>query len=323
MLPAGSKPNDSYGLVIAQASTSLSAGGTGSGTSPTAGVTITPLGNGWVQYSGTYMYADPTRLANIGFAALSTGSGDPSVGNFIDNWQIQLQPYLEFSAASAQGSEGTGGGSNSPANRPAIRIGGTVPVGFTASVVVTVTGGTAIIGQDYSLNNTFQTGNTTATVNIMIPPGTYDGASASSIFPIPFAINPENTIESNETVTFQIGTPTNATLASVAACGTAPVAASTYTIINDDVTAAQVTLSGRAVTADGRGAAGVLLTLTPASGVIRIARTSPFGYFSFSGIQAGSVVILHISSKQYIFEPSSLVLSASEDLNDIIFTAGN
>jgi len=316
-LPVGSKPANLYDFPIATVRTNNSGGGAAPTAAANATVAFAAAGNGWRRYSGTFAYTGTTQVVNIGFVALSSVGG-LGVGNFIDDWQITLSPYVEFSPASDSGNEGSAGGSNTPANRPAIRIGGTL----TAPVTITfqVAGGSATIGTDYSLSVPFASGNTTSTASITIPVGTYDGASAASLFPVPFSIAADTGTELNETVDFAITSAPGVTIASIGACGTPPITNSTYTILNDDiVTAAGVTVSGRVLTADGRGLARNYVILTDSQGNSRTAMTSTFGYFRFDEVQAGETYVLSVSTKRYQFAPQ--IVSVNDSITGLDFRA--
>lgn len=88
-------------------------------------------------------------------------------------------------------------------------------------------------------------------------------------------------------------------------------------------TAANVSISGRAVTADGRGITNLNVRLTKADGTIQTAKTSAFGYFQFDEIEGGQTVILQISGKKYVFSNSTKIISLTDNVSDIIFTADN
>lgn len=317
-LPAGSVAADSYSYPIVRVSTTNN--GT-QGAPPTGGGTINPsaLVNNWRRYSGTYTYSGPTRMVNIGFVAVSTAGGNVTVGNFLDQWQIQLAPYLEFSASSDSGFEGTGG-SNTAANRPGIRISGNV----TANVTLTVrhTGGTATIGEDFSMSIPYQYGNASNTAVITIPPGTYDGVSESSIFRIPFSVGTDMSLEADETANFQVINVTGATVANLTTCTAAPIQTMSYTILNDDLTTAGgVNLAGRVLAADGRGIPRALVTLTTGDGDQRTAITNHFGYYRFLDITAGDFVILGVTAKNRTFASPTMAFIVNEDLAQVDFTA--
>ncbi|MFT3743383.1 MAG: DUF4394 domain-containing protein [Pyrinomonadaceae bacterium] len=59
---------------------------------------------------------------------------------------------------------------------------------------------------------------------------------------------------------------------------------------------APANVSGRVTTADGRGASSVTVSMTDATGYVRAARTSSFGYYSFSGIPSGATYVVQARS---------------------------
>ncbi|HEX7803242.1 MAG TPA: hypothetical protein VF471_10870 [Pseudoxanthomonas sp.] len=181
-------------------------------------------GNGWVDYTGTFSYSGATGTNSLGFESISTGSGSNTVGNFLDNIQIDLRPFVEFVQPSSSTPESA---SN---NRPTLRINGTV---FTAfDVVVTITGGTATLGTDYA------TPGNSATLTVTIPVGTYDGVSAASLFALPITVTQDLLVESNETIQLQVqpapASPAPYLLNSSASCGGVAQTTWTYTIVDDD-----------------------------------------------------------------------------------------
>ncbi|MGH9947716.1 MAG: FG-GAP-like repeat-containing protein, partial [Pyrinomonadaceae bacterium] len=86
-------------------------------------------------------------------------------------------------------------------------------------------------------------------------------------------------------------------------------------------TAANVSVSGRVLTADGRGLRNAIVTLTDQQGVTRRSITSSFGYYRFEDIEAGQTYVVAVSSKRYQFTPR--VISVTDELNDLNFTAEN
>ena len=181
-------------------------------------------GNGWVDYTGTFAYSGATGTNSLGFESISTGSGSNTVGNFLDNIEIDLRPFLEFVQPNSSTPESA---SN---NRPTLRVNGTVLSAF--DVVVTITGGTATLGTDYTTP-----GNST-TLTVSIPAGTYDGMSAASLFALPVAVTQDLLVEGNETIFFSVqpatGSPAPYLLNSSASCGAAAQTTWTYTIADDD-----------------------------------------------------------------------------------------
>ena len=83
-------------------------------------------------------------------------------------------------------------------------------------------------------------------------------------------------------------------------------------------TAAAVSISGRVLTPEGRGLMNARVILTDSNGNSRSAATSAFGYFHLADVEAGTTVVLSVSSKRYSFAPQ--VVSVTEDLTGINFT---
>ncbi len=85
--------------------------------------------------------------------------------------------------------------------------------------------------------------------------------------------------------------------------------------------AAGVSVTGRVITANGRGIRNSIVSLTDSSGETRTAVTSSFGYYTFDEIQVGQTYILSVSSKRYRFTDSSRVISVMDALADADFMA--
>jgi hypothetical protein len=86
-------------------------------------------------------------------------------------------------------------------------------------------------------------------------------------------------------------------------------------------TAATASVSGRILTADGRGIRNVLVTMTGANGAARMTFSGSFGYFTFEDVPVGEVYVLSVRAKQFSFSQSSLAISVQEDLSGISFIA--
>lgn len=209
---------DSTANTVAVLSSTTVAGGVpvclDSGSVDNLSCTVGAGGNGWADYSGSFNWNGTSGNHNFGFQAAG-GSGS---GNFLDDIQITLRPYLEFDPVTYSTREG-----QAVPWLPTIRITGTVPAGGI-TVLVNVTGGSATAGSDYSAG---------ANVNVLIPAGTYD----DNRFPIPIAILDDSVIEDNETVLVQVLPDAAAyTLASTTTCGSAAAQnTATLTIVDNDV----------------------------------------------------------------------------------------
>ncbi|MBX3243223.1 MAG: carboxypeptidase regulatory-like domain-containing protein [Acidobacteria bacterium] len=328
-LPDGSKPADSYNYPILRVSTANDGNPNGQAIPPggssmlTTNRTNVSAGNGWRRYGGRYLYTGPTQVVNLGFSAVSTAGGNVTIGNFIDDWNIQLAPYVEAAAVDTAALEGSSGGSHTPANgsRPALRISGTVGTGG-AMVTVNVIGGTGIAGFDYSMTEPFAFGNTTNSVLISIPAGTYDGVN-TGVFNLPFSTNGDTVIESNRTVEFEVGSVSgNAVLASLGSCGQAPITQFTHTIVDDDMPSSSgITVTGRVLESAGRGISQAKVILTDSEGNIRNVSTNGFGYFQFESLKAGETFIVSVSSRRHTFRESTRVFMADGLIEEIVFTA--
>ncbi len=162
-------------------------------------------------------YSGASGVQRVQFTTTDAGS----VGNFLDSISIDLVPFLEYSVASASGNE-----SIPTANLPTLVVSGNVPTAFT--VPVTVTGGTATLGTDYTTP-----GNAT-TFNVTIPAGNYSLQAIA----LGISITNDAVREFDETITLSVGTGSNHIISSTGTCGSAGRATTTYTIINDDATRA-------------------------------------------------------------------------------------
>lgn len=86
-------------------------------------------------------------------------------------------------------------------------------------------------------------------------------------------------------------------------------------------TAAEVTVSGRVQTADGRGIRNVVITMTSASGETYRTISSAFGYFLFTEIPVGEIYIVSVLAKLYRFSDATQVHTILEETNNLVFVA--
>ena len=210
---------------ILRASTSNTGAGTivscQSGSSVgTATLCTTSTTNTWADYRGSFVWNGTSGVKSAGFGAISAAGGT-TVGNLLDAITLTLKPYLEFNTPPASGLE-------SLANPTAvgIKVAGIVSTAFT--VPITVTGGTATLGVDYT------TPGGGSTFNVTIPVGNY---TTGVTVPLGITIINDTIAETNETITFSVAPSTSASAyvtASTIACGGAAVLTTTYTILDDD-----------------------------------------------------------------------------------------
>lgn len=85
--------------------------------------------------------------------------------------------------------------------------------------------------------------------------------------------------------------------------------------------AAEVAISGRVLTAGGAGIRNARLTLVAPNGETRSALTSSFGFYRFDDVPVGATYVISISAKRYSFSPRSIVVTVSDKISDVDFTA--
>jgi 6-phosphogluconolactonase len=80
-------------------------------------------------------------------------------------------------------------------------------------------------------------------------------------------------------------------------------------------------IAGRIATAGGVGVSNAVVRLVSMDGTTTlVARTSPFGYYSFPSVQTGRTYTLTPSRKGYVFSPTSIVHDHTADVGDLDFT---
>ena len=167
----------------------------------------------WNVNSGTVTYTGASGFQRVQFTTTNTGS----FGNFLDGIQLTLRPFIQLSLATGSGVE-----SIASANLPTLRISGTLTAAI--NVNITVTGGTATRGTDYT------TPGGGANFTVSVPAGTYYDTAV----PLGIAITSDSTVEGNETIALSLAAGTGYTIGHSTTCGSAAQTTSTYTIVNDD-----------------------------------------------------------------------------------------
>jgi len=167
----------------------------------------------WSVNSGTTTYTGASGLQRVQFTTSDPGS----FGNFLDAIQLSLRPFIQISTASSTGAESV----------PSAGIATLLVTGSTASAIsinITITGGTAVRGTDYT------TPGGGATFTVTVPAGTYYNTAV----PLGITITDDTVLESSETITFSLGAGTGYTLGNTATCGAAVQTTGTYTITDND-----------------------------------------------------------------------------------------
>jgi subtilisin-like proprotein convertase family protein len=101
------------------------------------------------------------------------------------------------------------------------------------------------------------------------------------------------------------------------------VSTATLNITTTMPTAASVAVTGRVISANGRGIRNVLISLLDESGQQRTAVTSTFGYYRFADVPAGQSYTISAVGKRYSFTQPAQVLNLTGDTDDINFVADN
>lgn len=113
------------------------------------------------------------------------------------------------------------------------------------------------------------------------------------------------------------GTKNNSATLSTAELGTGATAAATLTVV--EPTAASATVSGRVLTAFGRGIPNTRVEMTDSNGQVRYAMTNPFGYYRFQDISVGATYIFSVTGKKHRFSPK--VVTLTNQIADLNFVA--
>ncbi len=87
-------------------------------------------------------------------------------------------------------------------------------------------------------------------------------------------------------------------------------------------TAANASISGRVMTADGAGIRNAKIVVTGNSlAEPRVVTTGSFGYFSIEGLQTGQTYVVTVNSQRYTFTTPSQVVSLVDNVADMNFVA--
>jgi hypothetical protein len=84
-------------------------------------------------------------------------------------------------------------------------------------------------------------------------------------------------------------------------------------------TAAGVSISGRVLSAEGRGVRNAVVMITDQKGEARGVQTGPRGQFLIEDVATGQTYVISVNSRRFQFEPR--VLTVTDDLSDIDFVA--
>lgn len=217
------------------------------------GVVSTTLGaatdaaatNGWRDYSGSFVEPGSGGTTNIGFNAVSSFGNDPTSGNFLDNIQVHLLPFVELGKASFSTLEGTS------VDVPSIRVLGVVPPGGM-TINVTVDGGSAALGSRY------HTPGDATSFSVTIPAGDY---GTGQYFDLGFTAPVDGQTNADETVEFSLQESADYLIKAIEVCGGVPQSSGTWTI-RDNVPALSLVKTGTLAdtNSDGGPSVGDVIT---------------------------------------------------------------
>ena len=150
----------------------------------------------------------------------------------------------------------------------------------------------------------------------------FNGAQHPANFPAPAPVNPYSNVLSafngsnpNGTWSLYVDDDAGGDVGSIANGWTLTIEAAAPT-------AAESTISGRAINASGRGLGNVRVMLYGGSLPHPIyTQTNPFGYYRFENITVGQTYVMSVSSKRYSFTDPVRVINLSDDLFELDFFA--
>ena len=111
----------------------------------------------------------------------------------------------------------------------------------------------------------------------------------------------------------------NTTNLNNALTNTLPFAGEVYNVVLVP-TAANVDVSGRVLTNDGRGLRNAVVAIRDQNGVTRTTLTGPLGSFNFSDVESGQTYVVSVMSRRFSFSPR--VVQISDNLSGLDFIAG-
>jgi hypothetical protein len=86
-------------------------------------------------------------------------------------------------------------------------------------------------------------------------------------------------------------------------------------------TAASVSISGRVLTAAGRGIRNVTVTMIDSQGRERTAQTTSFGYYRFDDVEAGETVTITAKARRFKFSQSTIVRTTNDSVTNADFVS--
>lgn len=204
--------NGTGSVLSCQAGSNLS-----SNSACTKSTTTTGNGTKWMDYAGNFKWTGASAEMYLAFGSVLSDPEGAGSGNLIDNVKVTLKPYVEFSSSTISLAN------TSVITAPSFGLKVVGDISTPLTVKVSVTGGTAILGTD------FTTPGGLATFNVIVPAGVYNG---STVIPVGINVLDDPASSPNATINLKIDTDTNYVVASSQTCGGAAVSTSSVTILD-------------------------------------------------------------------------------------------
>jgi hypothetical protein len=105
-------------------------------------------------------------------------------------------------------------------------------------------------------------------------------------------------------------------------CTSGLTSLSPFAVVNGFApTAANASITGRILTANGQGIRNVIIQLTSGTGETKHAYSSSFGYYRFEDLAVGQTYVLTVLAKKYSFTNPTRLIGLNEDLTDEDFVS--
>ncbi|MBK7393698.1 MAG: hypothetical protein IPI64_10430 [Chloracidobacterium sp.] len=102
-------------------------------------------------------------------------------------------------------------------------------------------------------------------------------------------------------------------------CAVGLTSLSPFAIVTTAPTAAELSIAGRVVTAEGRGIRGAFVTVTGTGGDVRNVATGNLGRYVVDGLNAGETYIVTVRSRRFTFAQPTRVITLNDNVTDADF----
>jgi hypothetical protein len=81
-------------------------------------------------------------------------------------------------------------------------------------------------------------------------------------------------------------------------------------------------VQGRVISAGGNGIGDARLMITNAATLeVTTALTNPYGFYTFEGLEAGSIYFISVQHRRFTFGENTKLLTVNDSLSDVNFVA--